>query len=116
MAYDRYVVPTTCLTQAVRQHAFPSHKLSYTGKVAYRTLIPAEQVAHIPNLPRHAGWWHTRNTHVYTDFLDNGLFEIATRAIEGEEYGAKVSWGREVDKAQVVGHYDVSTANCPAKE
>ncbi|KAK4685492.1 microfibrillar-associated protein 1, partial [Tremellales sp. Uapishka_1] len=92
-------------SQVVRQHAFPEHRLSYTGKVAYRTLIPASKVAHIPDLPQASCFWHTPTTHVYTCFLDNGLFEIATRAIESEEHGAKVSWGQVAQKEQVVGHY-----------
>ncbi|WWC97646.1 hypothetical protein V866_004530 [Kwoniella sp. B9012] len=93
------------IRSVVRQHAFPEHKLSYTGKVAYRTLIPQSAVAHIPNIPQSACFWHTRNTHVYTDPLDNGLFEIATRADEPEEEVSKVSWGQKVKKNQVVHHY-----------
>jgi hypothetical protein len=36
------------------------------------------------------------------------MFEIATRALETEENGARVSWGQKVDKEKVIGHYDVS--------
>ncbi|WVW81189.1 hypothetical protein I302_103180 [Kwoniella bestiolae CBS 10118] len=94
------------IRSVVRQHAFPEHKLSYTGKVAYRTLIPQSAVAHISNIPQSACFWHTRNTHVYTDPLDNGLFEIATRADEPEEDIKKVSWGQKVGREQVIRHYD----------
>ncbi|WVQ94612.1 hypothetical protein IAU59_001692 [Kwoniella sp. CBS 9459] len=93
------------LRSVVRQHSFPDHKLSYTGRVAYRTLIPQSAVAHIPNLPRASTFWHTKDTHVYTDFLDNGLFEIATRAFESDEEGNKVSWGHKVPREKVVHHY-----------
>lgn len=102
------VVGADGIRSAVRQHIFPDHHLSYTGKVAYRVLIPQEKVAHIPDVPKASVFWHTPTTHVYTCPLDNGLFEIATRAIEDEEYGSKVSWGRTVTKDRVVPHYEVS--------
>ena len=91
----------------VREHAFPKHRLSYTGKVAFRTLIPQEAVAHIPDLPRASTFWHLPDLHVYTDFLDNGLFEIATRANLPQEHGVKVSWGQKIGKEAVVPHYQV---------
>ncbi|KAK8844851.1 hypothetical protein IAR55_006701 [Kwoniella newhampshirensis] len=94
------------IRSVVRQYAFPDHKLSYTGKVAYRTIIPASKVAHIKEIPPASTFWHTAKTHVYTDPLDEGLFEIATRASESEEHGKKVSWGQKVSKEQVIRHYD----------
>ncbi|OCF43458.1 salicylate hydroxylase [Kwoniella heveanensis CBS 569] len=99
------VIGADGLRSVVRQQSFPEHKLSYTGKVAYRTLIPQSAVAHIPHLPRASTFWHTKDTHVYTDFLDNGLFEIATRAFESDEEGNKVSWGHKVPREKVVHHY-----------
>ncbi|WWC57515.1 uncharacterized protein I303_100047 [Kwoniella dejecticola CBS 10117] len=94
------------IRSAVRQHAFPDHKLTYTGKVAYRVIIPQAEVAHITGIPQAATFWHTKDTHVYTDPLDNGLFEIATRASEPEEDIKKVSWGQRVKREQVQRHYD----------
>ena len=93
----------------VREYAFPDHRLSYTGKVAFRTLVPASAVSHIPetDLPRTSTFWHLPDLHVYTDFLDNGLFEIATRANLPESHGAKVSWGQVISKEEVVPHYQV---------
>ncbi|ODN73690.1 hypothetical protein L202_07235 [Cryptococcus amylolentus CBS 6039] len=103
------VVGADGIRSAVRQHTFPSHRLSYTGKTAFRTLIPASAVAHIPNLPPASTFWHTAKTHVYTDFLDGGLFEIATRAEianDPENGREKVSWGQKVGREDVVGYYD----------
>jgi salicylate hydroxylase len=65
-------------------------------------------VQHISGIPQGSCFWHTPLTHVYTCPLDNGLFEIATRAIENEEHGEKVSWGQVVPKEQVTKHYTVS--------
>lgn len=96
------------LRSAVRGYAFPDHKLSYIGKVAFRVLIPQEKVAHIKGIPPSSCFWHTVDTHVYTCPLDNGLFEIAAWAIESEEHGRKVSWGQTIPKERVVKHYQVS--------
>lgn len=90
----------------VRQQIFPEHRISYTGKVAFRRLIPEAEVAHISGIPRSSCFWHGPTTHVYTNYLPGGLFEIATRAVEGPEYGEKVSWGRKIDTARVVPHYE----------
>ncbi|KAL1695647.1 hypothetical protein GGG16DRAFT_99567 [Schizophyllum commune] len=100
------IVGADGIRSVVRQHAFPTHKLKYTGKVAYRVLIPQEKVAHLlPDIPPASCFWHTRRNYIYTNVLDNGLFEIATRAEEPEEHGTKVSWGQTVPKEQVVHHY-----------
>ncbi|WOO80351.1 FAD-dependent monooxygenase SAT7 [Vanrija pseudolonga] len=100
------VVGADGIRSAVRHQAYPDHQLSYTGKVAFRVLIPQERVAHLEGIPSAATWWHTPDTHVYTLPLDNGQFEIATRAIENEEHGQKVSWGQIVqDKERVRNHY-----------
>ncbi|KAI0761074.1 FAD/NAD-P-binding domain-containing protein [Trametes elegans] len=100
------VIGADGIRSVVRQYAFPNHKLKYTGKVAYRVLIPQEKVAHLlPDIPPASCFWHTRDTHIYTNPLDNGLFEIATRALESEEHGTKVSWGQTVPKEQVVPQY-----------
>ncbi|EIW53855.1 FAD/NAD-P-binding domain-containing protein [Trametes versicolor FP-101664 SS1] len=105
------IVGADGIRSVVRQYAFPEHKLTYTGRVAYRVLIHQEQVAHLlPDLPHASCFWHTRDTHIYTNVLDNGLFEIATRAVESEEHGNKVSWGQTVPREQVVPHYQ---SYCP---
>ena len=93
----------------VRQYAFPDHKLSYTGKVAFRRLIPQASLSHIKGIESFKGscFWHTKTTHVYTNPLDNGLFEIATRALMSDEVGSKVSWGQEIRREEVLPHYTV---------
>ncbi|KZT51350.1 FAD/NAD(P)-binding domain-containing protein [Calocera cornea HHB12733] len=99
------VVGADGIRSVVRKFAFPDHKLSFSGKVAYRVLIPQEDVAHIPDIPPSACFWHTPTTHVYTNPLDEGKFEIATRALETDENAGKVSWGQEATPEQVVHHY-----------
>ncbi|WWD21420.1 hypothetical protein CI109_105905 [Kwoniella shandongensis] len=99
------VIGADGIRSVTRSYAFPDHKLSYTGKTAYRILIPQSAVAHIPDIPQGSCFWHTKATHVYTNPLDNGLFEIATRAVIPDTDGTKTSWGQEVSKEEVVGHY-----------
>ncbi|EJT99011.1 FAD/NADP-binding domain-containing protein [Dacryopinax primogenitus] len=94
------------IRSVVRQHAFPNHKLSYSGKVAYRVIIPQADVARVPDIPPCACFWHTPTTHVYTNPLDEGKFEIATRALESDEDASKASWGQDATPEQVVKHYD----------
>lgn len=93
------------IKSVVRQHIYPGHKLTYTGKIAYRVLIPQEKVAHIEGIPPCATFWHTPATHVYTNYLPGGLFEIATRALEGDDFGNKVQYGQVATREQVVPHY-----------
>ena len=89
----------------------------WSGFVAYRVLIPQEKVAHLlPDIPPASCFWHTRRNYIYTNVLDNGLFEIATRAEEPEEHGNKVSWGQTVPKEQVVHHYQVRTGDMFGEE
>ncbi|WVQ79202.1 hypothetical protein IAT38_001298 [Cryptococcus sp. DSM 104549] len=95
------VIGADGIRSVTRSYAFPDHRLSYTGKVAYRVLIPQADVAHIPDIPQGSAFWHTKDTHVYTNPLDNGLFEIATRAVIPDDTGSKVSWGTEVPKEEV---------------
>ncbi|EIW72956.1 hypothetical protein TREMEDRAFT_59115 [Tremella mesenterica DSM 1558] len=87
----------------VRQHAFPKHHIGYTGKVAYRALLPQSSVAHIPNLPQVSNWWWMPDARVFTVGLGD-QFEIAVWVSESEEEGGKVSWGQKAGKEKVLRH------------
>jgi hypothetical protein len=45
---------------------------------------------------------------VYTNPIPGDLFEIATRALEGEEFGNKVQYGQAALREQVFPHYKVT--------
>jgi len=94
------------IRSVVRKYAFPEHKLSYTGKTAYRVLIPEADIAHIPDIPPSAVFWHTPTTNVYTKSLDEGKFEIVAGASVPDEAAEKVSWGQEATPEQVIPHYE----------
>ncbi|RXK42658.1 hypothetical protein M231_00213 [Tremella mesenterica] len=91
------------IRSVVRQHAFPKHHIGYTGKVAYRALLPQSSVAHIPNLPQVSNWWWMPDARVFTVGLGD-QFEIAVWVSESEEEGGKVSWGQKAGKEKVLRH------------
>ncbi|GAM43120.1 monoxygenase [Talaromyces pinophilus] len=78
----------------VRSFAFPDHKISYTGRTAYRGLVPTEEILSIPNFPDAVTFWHGPSDWVYTCNLNGGVYEITVNADESEEV-ARVSWGEK---------------------
>ncbi|KAL4899544.1 hypothetical protein BDW74DRAFT_183651 [Aspergillus multicolor] len=79
---------------AVRQFAFPDYGLLYTGKTAYRGLIPAEKLLAFDGFPDAVTFWHGPNEWVYTCNLRHGLYELTCMAAvekpESESWGEKV--------------------------
>ncbi|KAL3468722.1 hypothetical protein BJX99DRAFT_242844 [Aspergillus californicus] len=76
----------------VRQFAFPGYKLFYTGKTAYRGLLPADRILAIPGFPDAVTFWHGPKDWVYTCNLRHGFYELTCMA-EVPDHGDKVSWG-----------------------
>ncbi|KAL4873653.1 hypothetical protein BDV12DRAFT_192096 [Aspergillus spectabilis] len=64
----------------VRQFAFPDYNLVYTGKTAYRGLIPAERLLSIPGFPDAVTFWHGPKDCVYTCNLRHGVYELTCLA------------------------------------
>lgn len=85
---------TSIECKAVRQHAFPSHGIQYTGSTAYRTLVRSSDVSKINGLPRDVIFWHgTNGKWVYTCPLGGNDWEITCSIKEpgGEQ---RTSWGK----------------------
>ncbi|OJJ63585.1 hypothetical protein ASPSYDRAFT_38165 [Aspergillus sydowii CBS 593.65] len=80
----------------VRQFAFPEYKLMYTGKTAYRGLIPAENLLAIPGFPDAVSFWHGPGEWVYTCNLRHGMYELTCMAGVTDN-GDRVSWGEKAD-------------------
>ncbi|KAL4754974.1 hypothetical protein BDW72DRAFT_164783 [Aspergillus terricola var. indicus] len=78
----------------VRQFAFPEYKLLYTGKTAYRGLIPAEKLLAINGFPDAVTFWHGPKDWVYTCNLRHGLYELTCMA--GVPEPENSSWGERV--------------------
>lgn len=88
----------TFFPQVVRAHAVPSHRISYSGKLGYRTIFPISLLDHIPNLPRVTRFWHGPDTSLFTTPIGDGLFEVSGRGPEPKELGEAVSWGQAAGK------------------
>ncbi|KAL4786124.1 hypothetical protein BJX76DRAFT_143639 [Aspergillus varians] len=78
----------------VRQFAFPEYKLAYTGKTAFRGVIPAERLLSIPGFPDAVTFWHGPREWVYTCNLRHGLYELTCMAGVPDN-GERVSWGEK---------------------
>ncbi|EED17187.1 monoxygenase, putative [Talaromyces stipitatus ATCC 10500] len=78
----------------VRSFAFPDHKIAYTGRTAYRGLVPTEKILSIPNFPDAVTFWHGPSDWVYTCNLNGGIYEITVNANESADV-ARVSWGEQ---------------------
>ncbi|KAL4945881.1 hypothetical protein BDV06DRAFT_229739 [Aspergillus oleicola] len=83
----------------VRQFAFPEYKLGYTGKTAYRGLIPSEKLLAIPDFPDAVTFWHGPKDWVYTCNLRHGLYELTCMAGVSDG-GDRVSWGEKVTEEE----------------
>jgi hypothetical protein len=69
----------------------------YTGKTAYRGLIPAERLLSIPGFPDAVTFWHGPKDWVYTCNLRHGVYELTCLAnVSDERKRKKVSWGEGV--------------------
>lgn len=78
----------------IRQFAFPEHKIVYTGRTAYRGLIPTEKILAIPGFPDAVTFWHGPRDWVYTCNLRRGVYELTCNADVPNDEG-RVSWGEE---------------------
>ncbi|KAL2796064.1 hypothetical protein BJX66DRAFT_350060 [Aspergillus keveii] len=79
---------------AVRQFAFPEHKIAYTGRTAYRGLIPTENILAIPGFPDAVTFWHGPRDWVYTCNLRRGVHELTCNADVPNDEG-RVRWEEE---------------------
>ncbi|KAL2828474.1 hypothetical protein BDW59DRAFT_178843 [Aspergillus cavernicola] len=80
----------------VRRFAFPEHRIAYTGRTAYRGLVPADKLLSIPGFPDAVTFWHGPRDWVYTCNLKHGVYEITCNA-DVPANGDQVSWGEEAD-------------------
>ncbi|KAI0712773.1 hypothetical protein C8T65DRAFT_646857 [Cerioporus squamosus] len=92
------VVGADGIRSVVRRWAFPEHTISYTGRIAYRTVFPISLVESIPGFPRKTIFWHGKDGRwIYTSPLGDGLFEITASTLEPKELGEAVSWGQPAE-------------------
>ncbi|GAA6041613.1 hypothetical protein JCM8097_007768 [Rhodosporidiobolus ruineniae] len=93
------------IRSVVRGHAYPSHTISYAGKIGYRTIFPISHLEHIPDLPLKTLFWHGPETSLFTTPIGDGLFEVSGRGPEPRELGEAVSWGQPAKKEAMKKHF-----------
>lgn len=96
------------IRSVVRSAAFPDHRVSYTGKTSYRTLVKTEDVERIAGLPDAITFWHApKGEWVYTANLNGNVYEITTLTKEPEDGKDRVSWGQDSSVQQMKDHFPV---------
>ncbi|KAI1843029.1 hypothetical protein JX266_010718 [Neoarthrinium moseri] len=103
------VVGADGIRSVVRDSAWPSYELKFTGTTIWRTLLPWDAVKDLDPRFEITGWWHTPTTHVYFSPVGEGLWEIACRAWHdpATHSASKVSWGVPVTNEHVESHFTV---------
>lgn len=111
------VVGADGIRSVVRDAAWPSYELKFTGTTIWRALIPWETVKDLDERFETTAWWHTPTTHVYFSLVGDGMWEIAARAHQDPAVHAadKYSWGVPVDNGVVEGHFVVSRSARPCR-
>ncbi|KAJ9150926.1 Salicylate hydroxylase [Pleurostoma richardsiae] len=98
------------IRSVVRQFAFPSHSVSYTGSTAYRTLVRTSDALKINGMPEAVIFWHgPGGKWVYTCPLGGNDFEV-TAKIREPLSDERASWGRD---ASVQHFVDGFSDMCP---
>ncbi|PMD37534.1 FAD/NAD(P)-binding domain-containing protein [Hyaloscypha variabilis F] len=117
--------------RVARQYLFPEYALRYTGMLpdthsrgnrswtdvrtvgntAWRVLLPAASLAHIPDFPLQTSWWFGVGGHIFMSPVDepsdpDAMFEFSCRSgREPEVSGQTVSWGIEAKNAKVLSRF-----------
>ncbi|KAJ4290933.1 hypothetical protein N0V90_010129 [Kalmusia sp. IMI 367209] len=101
------VVGADGIRSVVRDTAFPSYDIKFTGTTIWRTLLHWEDVKDLDERFGTTAWWHTPTTHVYFSPVGEGLWEIAARAWHDPEVhsASKVSWGVPITNKHVESHF-----------
>ncbi|EXJ93162.1 hypothetical protein A1O3_01719 [Capronia epimyces CBS 606.96] len=88
-----------------RAFAFPQHRISYTARKVYRSLVTYDEMATIPNVPDAVTFWHGPTSWLYTCPLGDNTYEITAMVTEHDERESQVSWGQEASFDQVTPHF-----------
>ncbi|TVY20503.1 Salicylate hydroxylase [Lachnellula arida] len=89
----------------VRNFAFPDHRVGYTGKTSYRTILSTQEIAKVDGVPDAVTFWHGPNSWLYTCPLGNGQFEVTTMTSEPDLQYEKVSWGQVATVEENARHF-----------
>ncbi|KAJ9271572.1 hypothetical protein DTO212C5_2364 [Paecilomyces variotii] len=128
------VIGADGIRSVVREHAFPDHKIKFTGlshtrsdimalkdsktipgTTIWRVLIPRSSISHIPDVSESTSWWHGPSGHAYFSPVDdpsetapgNEKFEISVRYVVDPETDKerRFSWGIPATNERVGAHF-----------
>ncbi|KAN0102110.1 FAD/NAD(P)-binding domain containing protein [Hyaloscypha variabilis] len=91
----------------VRSFAFPDHKIGYTGRTAYRTIVTPADISTVPGVPDAVTFWHGPHSWLYTCALGANRYEITTMTRDVAEQSEKemVSWGQGATTKQMTDNF-----------
>ncbi|KAL1879471.1 hypothetical protein Plec18167_003926 [Paecilomyces lecythidis] len=109
------VIGADGIRSVVREHAFPDHKIKFTGTTIWRVLIPKSSISHIPDVSESTSWWHGPRGHAYFSPVDDRSettpedekFEISVRYLVDPDTDKerRFSWGVPATKERVEAHF-----------
>ncbi|KAJ9226734.1 hypothetical protein DTO027B5_1930 [Paecilomyces variotii] len=109
------VIGADGIRSVVREHAFPDHKIKFTGTTVWRVLIPRSSISHIPGVSESTSWWHGPSGHAYFSPVDDPSetapedekFEISVRYVVDPEIDKerRSSWGIPATNERVAAHF-----------
>ncbi|KAJ9312342.1 hypothetical protein DTO271D3_7358 [Paecilomyces variotii] len=109
------VIGADGIRSVVREHAFPDHKIKFTGTTIWRVLIPKSSISHIPDVNESTSWWHGPFGHAYFSPVDDPpetapadeKFEISVRYVVDPEIDKerRFSWGIPATNERVAAHF-----------
>lgn len=103
------VIGADGIRSVVRSFLSPSHKLSYNGQSAYRTILRKSDVEAINGIPKAPIFWqYVGGKYVYTCPLGGDDFELTARIrpdIDEKEAAQQTSWGQPYDLNKLLPAY-----------
>ncbi|PLB54078.1 FAD/NAD(P)-binding domain-containing protein [Aspergillus steynii IBT 23096] len=99
------VVGADGVRSVVRKHAFPDHRISYTGTTAYRGLVNTQEILSIKGFHDAVTFWHGPTRWVYTCNLNNNIYEVTARTDLPEDENT-VSWGQDANIDDIRDRYE----------
>ena len=95
------------ICSVVRDGAWPTYPLKFTGTTIWRALLPRKELKALDPRFDVTGWWHLPTSHVWFSPVGPGLSEIAAREYQDPKIHSarKSTWGVPVTNEYVESHF-----------